>query len=223
MKDKQIKQTIHYALVVDESGSMSSYRTDTIGGFNEQVKVAKELQEQYKDQNYLFTLCTFEGSNEIKQRIFQQPIAETVELTTDNYSPRGSTALFQAVGETILKLQPKVKQGDKVIFTIITDGEENSSSPEWQDGSKVRGLVEELKATNDWIFNFLSGDLSRNANVYAKKMGVENAQNYSTVSTKVMYKTRGGDLKRFAHAVSNGLDFAPENYLSTDESTVEVK
>jgi 3-deoxy-D-arabino-heptulosonate 7-phosphate (DAHP) synthase len=115
MKDKQIKQTIHYALVVDESGSMSSYRTDTIGGFNEQVKVAKELQEQYKDQNYLFTLCTFEGSNEIKQRIFQQPIAETVELTTDNYSPRGSTALFQAVGETILKLQPKVKQGDKVI------------------------------------------------------------------------------------------------------------
>jgi hypothetical protein len=54
-------------------------------------------------------------------------------------------------------------------------------------------------------------------------MGVENAQNYSTVSTKVMYKTRGGDLKRFAHAVSNGLDFAPENYLSTDESTVEVK
>ena len=43
------------------------------------------------------------------------------------FTDRGSTALYDAIGKTFQKLDKSVKNGEKVLVNIYTDGQENSS------------------------------------------------------------------------------------------------
>src|SRR5688572_4072309 len=111
-------------VVLDRSGSMSCVRTDMEGGFNEFIKKQKEVAG-----DCAVTLVQFDDKYEVVYEA--KPLNDVPNL---NLVPRGSTALLDSLGKTInsvgyrLKNTPESKRPGRVLFLVITDGHENSSS-----------------------------------------------------------------------------------------------
>ncbi len=54
-----MKNTIHYVLILDQSGSMSNLKKEVILSFNEQVDMILKLKKGEPESNIKLTLCTF--------------------------------------------------------------------------------------------------------------------------------------------------------------------
>ncbi len=133
-------------VILDESGSMQNKCADVIGGFNRFL----EDQRQGDDECRL-SLVTFNTNHTVVHAAV--PIASALAMTAASYVPGGSTALFDAVAQSV-RLADKDKQSDeRVICLIITDGEENSSRETTKD--QVRKIIEEREGRGDWTFTYL--------------------------------------------------------------------
>ena len=114
-------------------------------------------------------------------------------ITEKEYSVGGSTALLDAIGMTIHKIGNAQKhtaddyRAEKVMFVIITDGEENSSRE--YSSKKVKAQIERKKEKYGWEFIFLGANID--AVETAARFGIDKsrAQNYHSDSkgTEVLY------------------------------------
>ena len=73
-----MKKIIHYALILDQSGSMQCLKEEVISSFNEQVEAIKKLQQNNPDSEIKFTLCTF--NDEIEYKFIARSIDELKKL-----------------------------------------------------------------------------------------------------------------------------------------------
>lgn len=149
------------AALLDRSGSMQSIRTDTEGGYR------SFLEEQRKFPGKLkVTLAQFDHEYEIVY-----PVTDVADVPEFHLSPRGSTALLDAVGRFVtevgekLAALPEEERPGTVIAVIMTDGGENASK-EWT-GKQVRELVQHQQDEWNWKFVFLG------ANLDAVQMGAD--------------------------------------------------
>ena len=115
---------IELVLVIDKSGSMQGLEKDTIGGFNSMIEKQKKLGVDVRVTAVLF--------NDKTDLLYARRYIQNVRpLTEREYETGGTTALLDAVGGTILKME-RSKATEcgktKVIFVIITDGLENAST-----------------------------------------------------------------------------------------------
>jgi Mg-chelatase subunit ChlD len=144
----------HYseiAFVLDRSGSMESCRQAAIEGFN------SFLQEQQRTEGLAkLTLILFD--DEYLVPIDALPVAEVLPLDNDDYVPRGSTALLDAIGRTIdelgarLAALPEQNRPMQVIVAILTDGRENSSQNyTWQ---QIADVIKQQSEQFRWTFLF---------------------------------------------------------------------
>lgn len=143
------------ALIVDRSGSMYSVADDTKGSV--QTLIQKQKQEEGKafltliqfDHEY-DVIYDFEDIQEVDEKAF-----------AEQYQPRGSTALADAIGRTILEVSDKLDNmlaiPEKIVVAIVTDGYENSSRE--FTTAKVKQLITE-KQEQGWEFIFLGADLN---------------------------------------------------------------
>jgi hypothetical protein len=143
-------------MVLDESGSMSSCKSDTVGGVNEFLNNQKRLAGEVK-----VTLVKF--SDYYKVINDAAPLQQIEYLNDHNYTPSNTTALLDAVGKTINKTGQRLaamkekNRPEKVIFVIITDGFENASQEFSQ--SEVFKMVTHQKEKYSWEFTFLGADI----------------------------------------------------------------
>lgn len=141
--------------VLDKSGSMSGLEKDTIGGFN------AILQKQLVGEGTV-TLTTILFDNEIELLHDRLPIEAVEPLIDHDYVVGGMTALMDAVGfaiQKIDKVQNKVKKtmrSDKVLFVITTDGMENSSRK--YSSQQIKALIQGRKELG-WEFLFLGANI----------------------------------------------------------------
>jgi len=118
----------HVLFVTDMSGSMADKATDVRGGFNEYIdglRVAKEADPNLK---FRVTVTLFDDVQE--SFCVDAKLRDVPAMTTENYRPRASTALLDAVGDTISAFKekhPVLEPDHKVILIIQTDGMENAS------------------------------------------------------------------------------------------------
>jgi len=141
------KQRVLVNVILDKSGSMASKLNDVIEGFNAYVDgLAKEDQV-----DYLFSLTLFDTL--VAYRHVAIPLSDVKKLTPKSYEPGGNTALNDAIGITVRKVDADRPQVDKVITVIMTDGEENSSR-EWTHDA-VKALIEQKEKEGVWTFVFL--------------------------------------------------------------------
>lgn len=155
-----------FLIIMDRSGSMAfppNFRTDMEGGINTFLEEQKKVPGKCRVNFVQF-------DNEYEEVFTNMKLKE---VPTIQLQPRGSTALLDAMGKSISNLKahidslPKDKKPDKILVTIITDGEENSSR-EW-NRDRVFKLV--TQCTNDgWEFTFLGAN--QDAIKEAQKMGV---------------------------------------------------
>ena len=116
---------VEMVLVLDESGSMSNLTNDTIGGFNSMIEKEKKLDVDAHVTTVLF-------NDQYKMLYNRRELKDVRKMTDKDYTPGGMTALLDAVGRTIHKMDMvagihRKDKGNKVLFVIITDGEENDS------------------------------------------------------------------------------------------------
>ena len=152
--------------ILDRSGSMGGLEADTIGGFN--TMLAKQKKE---DGEANVTTVLFDDQVEIIHDRF--PIGAVKPLTEDDYFVRGSTALLDAVGSTVKKIEnaqkrlPEELQAESVIFVITTDGQENSSRE--YTVKMVRKMIEAHREQG-WQFIFMGANMD--AVSEAEKLGI---------------------------------------------------
>jgi uncharacterized protein YegL len=153
--------------ILDRSGSMESLTNDTIGGFNTFLKEQKEVS----GEAVLTTVLFNDSYVLLHDRV---NIKKVKPITNKDYVAQGSTALLDAMGKTInnigLKLNntPENERPGKVIFFIITDGEENAS--EEFSNEKIKEMVELQKNTYSWEFIFLGANIDSFS--VARSMGI---------------------------------------------------
>lgn len=162
------KLKTYVSFVLDESGSMSSIRNEAISNFNEQLDVlksessspeavAKKLLINGEEYEGVETVVSFIKFNQDVTTVINGKIVEDVtEITEDNYTPNGTTALYDAIGLAIEEIQSNSdinEDGVSSLVVIITDGMENASKKFNQQ--KIKSLVDELQQTNRWTFTFM--------------------------------------------------------------------
>jgi len=149
-----IPTRVHNLIIVDESGSMECIRKQAFTGMNETLQTVRKMQEKYPDIEQKVTLITFD-SDHTKWHYDDVTASKTKDLNWKAYRPCAATPLYDAIGKGVSKVNAQVNDGENVLVTIITDGEENSSE-EWTL-KMVRRLIEKLKKQN-WTFTLIGTD-----------------------------------------------------------------
>ena len=144
---------VEIACVIDRSGSMSSIRDDAIGGFNAFLTEQKVVPGEAK-----LTLALFD--NEYLTPHDAVNLENVPELTTATFIPRGSTALYDAIGRTIDniggRLDKAAAKPDKVIVVVLTDGQENASREYTRE--RVAEMIKHQQEKYAWEFVFLAAN-----------------------------------------------------------------
>jgi len=158
--------------ILDRSGSMSSIMSDSIGGFNTFLKQQKEL----KDEATL-TVALFDDKYELLYDDVN--IKKVEELTNKIWYPRGTTALYDAIGKTINAVKAThARLGDeapaKVLVCIVTDGLENASKEYKLDD--IKKLIKQCE-NDDWNFMYLAAN--QDAFAIGTSFGVSAGNTYS--------------------------------------------
>lgn len=142
--------------VLDMSGSMSPLTMETIGGYNAMIADQKK-----EEGDALVTTVLFDHRyNMIHDGV---NIKEVKDMTTAEYMPTGMTAMLDAVGMTInhvgqkLAALPEEERPEKVLFTVVTDGKDNSSKEfNWKT---VRNMIKHQHDKYSWVFTFLGANI----------------------------------------------------------------
>ena len=154
--------------ILDRSGSMHGLEKDTIGGFNSVLERNKALPG---DAN--ITTILFDHRYTILHD--RQPIRSVAPITERDYSPAGMTALLDAVGQAIRKIDnvqahtAEDYRAGKVQFVIITDGLENASKE--YSAQRVKQLIRDRQEREGWDFIFLGANMD--AIAVAADMGIQ--------------------------------------------------
>lgn len=168
--------------ILDKSGSMDGLEADTIGGYNSMLAKQQAIEGECH-----ITTVLFDNNYELlHDRI---DIKAVGPITEKEYRVGGSTALLDAIGRTIHKIGNAQKhtadeyRAEKVMFVIITDGEENSSRE--YSAQKIKDQIERQKTKYGWEFIFLGANID--AAETAGRFGIseDRAQNYHADSEGV--------------------------------------
>lgn len=180
---KQIFDECVIGMVLDRSGSMESCIAGTIEGFNAFIKQQQEIPGKA-----WFHMLQFDDRFET---VYPWADLATVSpLNTDTFKPRGSTALFDAIGQTLTFLSTEVakkcKGTHKVIVAILTDGFENASREYTKE--KVFDLIHK-KQDEGWEILFLAANQDAIASATSMGIATRNSSNFmaSSAGTRDAY------------------------------------
>lgn len=193
------------AFILDRSGSMASIWDEVVGGYKHFV------EERQKEGDVKFTLVAFDNEYEVIHD--KKPISEvSSNLGDNNISPRGSTALLDAVGKAINSLG-KTK---KAMVVIFTDGLENASH-EFKK-SQIKELIDK-KQKAGWGFVFMGAD--QDAFAESVQFGMMRGQTVSFQSG-----IKGSSLGSIAAASTATADYfntgsyeVPETFVPDEDSS----
>lgn len=172
--------------VIDKSGSMSRLTNDTIEGFNGFVESQKD------DTKTTLTTVLFDTSWKILHDGVD--VYEVSPMTTNDYMAYGGTAMLDAIGEIINRVQDRhdelgENKPDNVLFVITTDGEENSSRKFTK--AQIEKMIKHQTNGHGWTFMFLGANMD--AVKEAESIGItrDYSVNYdwSTRGTDALYST----------------------------------
>lgn len=194
--------------LLDRSGSMKKIRQDVIGGFNSFLDSQKKVKGEATVSLYQFD-DRFQTDYEFVDINFVKP------LDSSNFVPRGWTALYDAVGKTIVSVGEKLallrenERPSKVIFLIITDGEENWSK-EYKSADSIRSMIKHQTNKYNWEFVYIGANQDVIFN--ARKIGIPvyNTIDYddNPIGVRSMYATLSANVTK--SRLGNKVDYSKE-------------
>jgi hypothetical protein len=169
------------AYLLDRSGSMQPMQEAAVAAFNDFLRVQLDVPGEAR-----LTLVQFDDAYEV--HVAARPLQAVPQLTAATYQPRGSTALLDAIGRTLLDFDRRLaalgeaEQPGKVIFAIFTDGQENASREFTH--TQIGDLIREHREARGWEFLFLAANQDAIATASAMRMD-------SHLSGKVCFSLAG--------------------------------
>ncbi|MCL2063783.1 MAG: hypothetical protein FWG98_05375 [Candidatus Cloacimonetes bacterium] len=201
--------------ILDKSGSMQGLEEDTIGGFNSMLKKQKEADVECHVSTVLF-------DNFYKLLHDRVSIQEIREITKKDYIVGGYTALLDAVGKTIddiglvLKNTAEELRPEKVLFVIITDGQENASRN--YSSNKVKEMIQHQKDVYKWDFLFLGANID--AVETGEMMGIQKDYSVNYLSDKMgisgVYEKLGDSIMAYSRSSKISLDSSWKEKIEED-------
>jgi hypothetical protein len=179
LKQTEMKtQRTIYHFIVDKSGSMSDCIPATINGYNEQVSMVKNMEAEFPEQDITIGLSTF--NNQTEHKYFMQMSGMALKMNGQNYIPNGGTALYDAIGTSVEKLEEYRTVSSEqipttVVVVILTDGYENSSR--FYNLSQIKSKIQSLESTGNWTFSFIGATLD--AADVAEQMSIKRSNSFA--------------------------------------------
>ena len=200
-------------IIVDESGSMSVIRKQAFAGMNETLSTVRSMQDQYPDTEQRVTLVTFD-SEHMKWHYDNAEAKQTENLKWAAYNPCAATPLYDTIGKSVSKLNAMVDEGDNVLVTIITDGEENCSQ-EWSL-QMVNKLIGKLKEQG-WTFTLIGTD-NLDVESMAHSMCIDEHLKFceDAAGTDEMFLKERKARVRFNCCVAEGIALKKGNFFSEE-------
>lgn len=133
---------------------MSRLTKDTIEGFNGFVESQKD------DTKTTLTTVLFDTSWKILHDGID--VYEVNPMTNKDYIAYGGTAMLDAIGDTINRVQDRhdelgSEKPEKVLFVITTDGEENCSCKFTK--AQIEKMIKHQTNGHGWEFMFLGANM----------------------------------------------------------------
>jgi hypothetical protein len=202
-------------VILDRSGSMASVREQTITGFNEFLHTQ---QQQHDGGRALMSLTQFDDRYEVN--FVGEPIENVPDLDTESYIPRGSTALFDAIGRTIHELEAWTRAQqwqERVLVLIVTDGHENASREYSLEA--VRALIER-KEKDGWNFAYMGANQDSYAVGGSLNIRADFTANYDATAggTDMNYKRMASATSKYRAAKMKGMS-APSFFDPSAQET----
>lgn len=196
---KETEKRVINLIIADESGSMSVIRDTTLAGLNETITTCQKMQEKFPTMEQRITLITFD-SNHTKVIFDNIPALEAKPLSQKDYVPGAATPLYDAIGQAITKTYAQTEKTDSVLVTILTDGEENSSTEFYL--KMVKRLIDKQKEQG-WTFTFIGTD-NLDVEGMAHQMGIDSCFSFrqDDASTGAMFAMDSACRARFCARVS---------------------
>ncbi len=200
---------------------MRSVMADTIGGFN--TFLEQQQKATTPDNPATWTLVQFDDVD--PQEVVHDALAigQVPPLTDATFQPRGNTPLLDALGKCIvrtgerLKALPEPMRPEKVIFVLITDGQENASHEYTR--RQVFDMIEHQRAVYKWEFVYLGAN--QDAIQEAQQIGipVAAAATYTASSrgTRAAYGIVGQTVNRMRQGGMNAFTPAERKSVVDDE------
>lgn len=241
----------HIAVVLDSSGSMQSIKNDTLGGFNGFLKAQKEAPGEATFTLVEFAQPAIGGIQPwnpsttiggVLNRDFGKtdgvpitvkydfyPIKAVPELTDASYTPNGGTPLLDTIAETInrtgkaLRNLPEALRPSKVLFVIITDGEENASRV--YNHQRVMEMIQHQSIVYKWEFIYLGAN--QDAIQVGATFGItrERSMSYGVSADAIgsTYGVLASKTMAFRTAASAAEATAALNFTEEERKSVEDK
>lgn len=174
--EKTAAEPVQIICILDRSGSMRSLAEDTIGGYN-------SFLDKQKQETGAATVTTVLFDDKYEKIVDNVDLKATPELTSSEYYARGTTALLDAVGRTIMETAGNMeKEGicpaqRRVLIIIMTDGLENASRE--YNKADVKAMIE--ATTNDYKWNYIFMGANIDSVAEASSIGIraDHAANYT--------------------------------------------
>jgi Mg-chelatase subunit ChlD len=190
-----VKDATHIAVLLDRSGSMGDIKDDAIGGFNCFLK-----EQKAAGANATLTLVQFdtESTDVVHESM---PILEVPDLNHQTFQPRGGTPLLDALGQTIdstgraLAAIPEANRPNKVVFVVITDGQENSSHRHTK--ASVKEKIDHQSGRYNWQFVFLGANQDAFDEAGAVGIAMGNAANFSPARMQVAFAATAANVASY--------------------------
>lgn len=219
------KNKVVVNFILDETSSMYDVRDATIDGFNEYLSTLKSDEKV----NFLFSLTKF-NSEKVETVHICDPINKIEKLSHKTYSPNGMTPLYDAIGQTVIETEKRIKEirgKPSVLCVIQTDGYENCSRE--YNLEKIRSLISE-KEQDGWTFVYLGAN--QNAWESGTMIGISQSNTVSydntPIGTSAVFTSLAKGTSSYAGDVavtaSAGAPMASsDTFFSSDGTAVDIR
>lgn len=142
--------------LLDMTGSMWSIKDDTIGGFNNFVEEQRAVEGEANMTLILFNSVLYAKEYDGKD------IQHVPFLTEESYKPDHNTPLLDSLGKAInetgarIEGLPENERPDKVIFVVLTDGQENASKE--FSKKQILDMIKHQQEKHKWEFIYLGAN-----------------------------------------------------------------
>ena len=169
-------EPVQIVCILDRSGSMQKLTNDVIGGYNSFLAQQKEEPGTAE-----VTTVLFDNHYEVIATAID--LQEAPNLTSSTYYARGTTALLDAIGRTIMETAGRMEKAGvcpakrRVLFMIMTDGLENASQE--YDKATVKALIEATTNDYHWDYLFMGANIDSVAEASSIGIRADCAMNYA--------------------------------------------
>ena len=145
---------------------MAAIKTDMQGGYDSFIGEQRKLPGECA-----VTLVQFDSEG-VETVYESRPVAEVPPLVL---APRGTTPLLDAMGQTLTRSIGRNVAG-RVLFLVITDGQENASHEFKKD--QIKAMVQQQTSAG-WAFSFLGANVDAFAEAGALGIDVAGTANFA--------------------------------------------